>query len=308
MLDNSNINVHLGKASKYESTYNPKLLVREPRVNNRKYLNIDDDNLPFYGVDVWNAYEVSWLLENGLPATAIAKIVYPCNSKYIVESKSIKLYLNSFNMTSLGATYKESCKRFVETVQKDLIDLLQTTAVDVHVHTTPVSNDQNSYSLIKDLRQRTGGITWDIQTIEQVYPVEQAVFGQYTEDPTLLIPVDKVSNVCYHSTLLKSNCRVTSQPDWGDVFIHIDGPKTVDPVSLAKYLVSFRDENHFHEEICECIYKRLYDLLQPDELTVACMYVRRGGIDINPIRSSVPTVIGGLFTDAQMKWVKQPRQ
>ena len=101
-LDNSRISKHLGQTSQYKSQYDAKLLVKEPRSNNREYLDIFDDNLPFVGSDTWNAYECSFLLNSGKPVTGVVKINYPCDSKYIVESKSIKLYLNSYNMTKLG--------------------------------------------------------------------------------------------------------------------------------------------------------------------------------------------------------------
>ncbi len=129
-LDNSNISVHLGKISEYKSQYDASLLVREPRSNNRKHLNINDDDLPFIGNDTWNAYEVSALMDNGMPVAGIAKIVYPCNSKYIVESKSIKLYFNSFNMTKLGADAKQVLENIAAHARYDLSELLET---GVHV-------------------------------------------------------------------------------------------------------------------------------------------------------------------------------
>ena len=113
-LDNSNVSKHLGKTSSYVSQYDPSLLVREPRSSNRKHLNIDDDKLPFIGCDVWNAYEVSALNKNGLPLTAFGKITYPASSKYIVESKSLKLYLNSFNMTVFDCVSPNEVFREIE--------------------------------------------------------------------------------------------------------------------------------------------------------------------------------------------------
>jgi len=115
----------------------------------------------------------------------------------------------------------------------------------------------------------------------------------------------------WRSAVLRSNCRVTNQPDWGDVYIAIKGEKTVTPESLLQYIVSMRKENHFHEEICECIYKRLYDLVNPDELFVACLYTRRGGIDINPLRASSREVMykyGSGLTDAYTINFKTLRQ
>ena len=118
-LDNTSVSTHLGKTSKYECLYNPALLVREPRQSNRAHLNIDDDNLPFVGYDIWNAYEVSALLTNGQPVTFVAKIVYPCNSKFIVESKSLKLYFNSYNMTKVGEVYSDAAEHISATSSKE---------------------------------------------------------------------------------------------------------------------------------------------------------------------------------------------
>ena len=124
--------------------------------------------------------------------------------------------------------------------------------------------------------------------MDSTIDVTNIKFDAYNEDPSLLEVVDAhpLSDTRYHSSSLRSNCRVTNQPDWGDVFIYIRGQKTITPQSFLQYIVSMRKENHFHEEICECIYKRLYDILQPDELFVTCLYTRRGGIDINPVRAS----------------------
>ena len=235
-LDNSNISKHLGQTSKYKSKYDPELLVREPRSSNRQHLGVVDSNLPFTGYDTWNAYEVSCLNANGVPITGFAKITYPCSNAYIVESKSLKLYLNSFNMTY-----------FTSNVRSD-------------IYRRQGYNDQS------------------------------------------------VTEQKYHSSLLKSNCRVTSQPDWGDVYIYYKGSHSINPSSLLKYIVSFRDECHFHEEICETIYKRISDKFAPHELTVTCLYVRRGGIDINPIRSSKENNIYKVFTDPNVLFKKTARQ
>ena len=279
-LDNSNISKHLGQSSQYKSTYDKGLLVREPRSNNREYLNIFDDALPFVGSDTWNAYECSFLLKNGRPVTGVVKCVYPCSSKYIVESKSIKLYFNSFNMTKMGDGNDEAVKNFEEISARDLSELLQTD-VKVSFHSgvrvnkkfsSPDNEWDIEHYLNVDLLEDTGGLE----------------YTQYTEDPSLLEAVSRGNEVeqKFYSGLLKSNCRVTSQPDWGDVFIHIKSKNAIDAHSILKYVISFRDECHFHEEICECIYKRLQDAFEPSELLVMCLYARRGGIDINPVRAS----------------------
>ena len=279
-LDNSNISKHLGQSSQYKSTYDKGLLVREPRSNNREYLNIFDDALPFVGSDTWNAYECSFLLKNGRPVTGVVKCVYSCSSKYIVESKSIKLYFNSFNMTKMGDGNDEAVKNFEEISARDLSELLQTD-VKVSFHSGVRVNKKFS----------SPDNEWDIEHYLNVDLLEDSSsleYTQYTEDPSLLEAVSRENEVeqKFYSGLLKSNCRVTSQPDWGDVFIHIKSKNAIDAHSILKYVISFRDECHFHEEICECIYKRLQDAFEPSELLVMCLYARRGGIDINPVRAS----------------------
>jgi 7-cyano-7-deazaguanine reductase len=130
-------------------------------------------------------------------------------------------------------------------------------------------------------------IEGDFVLVEKFVDPTTITFDQFNESPDTLQVVDSDGYPkLWRSSVLRSNCRVTNQPDWGDVYIAIKGDKTVTPESLLQYIVSMRKENHFHEEICECIYKRLQDLINPDELFVACLYTRRGGIDINPLRAS----------------------
>lgn len=302
-LDNSNINVHLGKSSEYKSQYDPSLLVREPRQSNRTHLGIQDDNLPFVGYDTWNGYEISGLTDNGLPVTGIVKLVYPCDSKYIVESKSIKLYFNSFNMTKLGSTSKEVLEQIEKRAAKDLSELLET-SVSVTVFTNSSALTAGWICAAEDWHPS------HLQTIEEVYPIDDVEFSVYNETPELLQVIEDspVEEVYYHSALLKSNCRVTSQPDWGDVYIYIKSKKGVDPISLLQYIVSFRDECHFHEEICEAIYKRLYDTLEPEDLSVKCLYARRGGIDINPERASRKELLSDILSDSSIPHTKTPKQ
>jgi 7-cyano-7-deazaguanine reductase len=282
-LDNSRIIKHLGQTSEYKDQYDPGLLVNEPRSNNRQHLDIKDDALPFVGFDTWNAYEVSALTNNGLPVAGVAKVVYPCDSKYIVESKSIKLYFNSFNMYRCGEQPVDVLDYIDERASEDLSALLKTT---VHVHTHPADFIASGQSVLDRFKYRT---------LECMFTQEELCkmkLDTYSETPELLeledISKDPVESteVRWHSSLLKSNCRVTSQPDWGDVYVMYKGQTHVTTDSLLKYFVSFRDECHFHEEICETIYKRLHDTLCPEELVVTCLYARRGGIDINPVRAS----------------------
>ena len=303
-LDNSNISKHLGQSSQYKSTYDKELLVREPRSNNREYLNIFDDALPFVGSDTWNAYECSFLLKSGRPVTGIVKCVYSCSSKYIVESKSIKLYFNSFNMTKMGDENDAAVKNFEEITAKDLTELLGTDVV-ISFHSGDRVNKKFS----------SPGGEWDIEDYVNVDLLETKdyTFEKYTESPELLEGVKQSAETeqQFYSGLLKSNCRVTSQPDWGDVFIYIKSEIKVIPESVLKYIVSFRDECHFHEEICECIYKRLQDAFDPSELLVMCLYARRGGIDINPVRASSNDVIQRFakpLVDPEMIHIKTSKQ
>jgi 7-cyano-7-deazaguanine reductase len=307
-LDNSNISKHLGQSSQYKSIYDPSLLVREPRQSNRTHLDIQDEDLPFVGNDTWNAYEVSGLTDHGLPVTGIAKIVYPCSSKYIVESKSIKLYFNSFNMTSLGKDANEVRNTIAIRAAEDLSKLLEADVkVKVFSNDVILKNVIDAYTewghdLVKHKNKA-------FITLEEEYPVDGVEFSVYSETPELLEVLDsEVEEVYYHSALLKSNCRVTSQPDWGDVYIYMKGKKTVDPISLLKYIVSFRDECHFHEEICETIYKRLHDLVKPEALGVKCLYARRGGIDINPERVSSVELLHTTLSDHNIPFAKTPKQ
>ena len=309
-LDNSNINKHLGKSSEYASNYDPSLLVREPRQSNRTHINVTDDNLPFIGGDTWNGYEVTGLTNSGRPVVGVAKFVYPCDSKYIVESKSLKLYFNSFCMTHLGDTEADVLRSIEEKAAKDLSEYLETTA-EVRVFSNFEALNDPTYAM----REWHLGDTHsadDIQryiTLEEYCKDDAMVFDTYSETPELLEVIDSDrSPQLFHSALLRSRCRVTSQPDSGDVYIYFEGKNTVTEESLLKYLVSFRDECHFHEEICETIYTRLFELLKPDELVVRCLYARRGGWDINPERASDDKLLHHTLSDTRVVHVKTPKQ
>lgn len=301
VLDNSNISKHLGKVTGYKSTYDPSLLVREPRINNRKHLGITDEDAPFGGYDIWNAYEVSCLTGNGMPIAAIAKIVYPAKNKYIVESKSIKLYMNSFNMQKFEGNIISVLMELQATIARDLSNLLET-EVKVYVRSTKAIDDTLYYPPVFS--------NYDYPTLENTIDVTEIKALYYNETPSILsaekINESKVQR--FHSALLKSNCRVTSQPDWGDVYIHYKGKFEINKTSLLQYIVSFRDECHFHEEICETIYMRLFRMFNPEELVVSCLYVRRGGIDINPTRASKYELLDKSLIDEFKYFTKTVRQ
>jgi 7-cyano-7-deazaguanine reductase len=309
-IDNTNVSKVLGKIVDYPNQYDKSILVREPRQSNRVHLNISDDAPPFDGYDVWNAYEVSALTQLGLPVSGLLKIIYPATNKYIVESKSLKLYLNSFNMYAAGSNTNEVISFIENTVKKDLSDLLETN-VQCRFYTTKEVVHYQKYDEYRDSYWN------EYTTLEETFDLNTVVFNRYQEDPFLLVSDYKylvgepnsLQYQKYHSSLLKSNCRVTRQPDWGDVFIDIKTPYHINPISLAKYIVSFRDECHFHEEICETIFKRLLDTFQPESLIVKCLYTRRGGIDICPIRTT-PDINSHLLdiTCAHVPYYKTPRQ
>ena len=303
-LDNSNVSRHLGQTSSYARTYDSSILVKEPRCSNRLHLDLDNNNLPFCGYDIWNAYEVSSMTNTGRPVTAIAKIIYPCDNEFIVESKSIKLYFNSFNMDRSGDTGDECLANIKERSESDLSALLNTNVIVSLFNPSDVQRAETKpyypkgYTCIED----------DDTLMDDIY------FDQFKENPELLTGeygaelMDMKTLYRYHSSLLKSNCRVTGQPDWGDVYIHIKTNKKLSMRNLARYIVSFRDENHFHEEICETIYKRLWDIFKPTELAVTCLYARRGGIDINPTRVSHVDLLNDRLIDPDIPFSKTSRQ
>lgn len=304
-LDNTHVSALLGKAIAAPRTYDKSILVREPRQSNRRHLQIKDEALPFVGYDVWNAWEISTLTFDGRPVTGIAKLIYPCSSKYIVESKSLKLYFNSYNMTQMGNTPKEALDQLRLAAERDLSELLE---CQVNIGTYPatyIAGNVNDWLGHNDCWSLLDYVEGPIGKVNR--------FEQYQESPELLRT--KVNwnggrpiTQRYWSTLLKSNCRVTKQSDWGDVYVYIKGIQPVDEYSLLQYIISFRDECHFHEEIIETIYKRLWDTYHPDELMVIGTYVRRGGIDINPARSSHFNLIPNDFFQVDCPFVKSPRQ
>ena len=254
------------------------LLVGIPRHLNRTQYNLTGEE--FSGIDTWNSYEFSCLLDNGFPISGWLRWTYPSSSENIVESKSAKLYLNSFNMAKMGSSAAAAKAKVEEVVYEDMYDILKCVSdTEPHdLHVVLHINEDAGYA-----KPMAG--SW-VQLEEHV-AVEQIDFSHYNESPDILKVVHSDGKASrYMSNSLRSNCRVTNQPDWGDIYIHVKGDKTITPESLMQYIVSMRKENHFHEEICECVYKRLWDLLGPSELVVSCLYTRRGGIDINPIRAS----------------------
>ncbi|MBN1926206.1 MAG: NADPH-dependent 7-cyano-7-deazaguanine reductase QueF [Prolixibacteraceae bacterium] len=261
--------IHLGKSSSYPKKYDPSVLVAVPRYLNREHLEIKENDLPFSGVDVWHAYEFSFLTKNGLPVVGILKLIYPATSQYLVESKSLKLYLNSFNMERFGFDPEEGISEVSGIIAADLSKLL---LCDVRIKVFDHTCKENA----------TGFEEYTI--IEDSLSTENLLCNVYNENPELLAETGMPDEIKWGSHLLRSNCKITFQPDWGSVYLHMKGQKLPAPESFLRYIVSLRNENHFHEEICETIFKRLSDRFQPDYLLVTCLYTRRGGVDICPVR------------------------
>jgi len=290
---------HLGKVGGegYKATYDPGLLVAIPRHLNREAYGINEGDLPFIGGDVWNAYEVSAITTKGLPVSGMMKIYCPADSPLHVESKSIKLYLNSFNMTKLGDTTQE-CKQLLEqTVMEDLSKALNTQVRCRFFNkagTPEVSMEDAGFD-----------------SLDALVELDEIEFDTYHSDASQLKIAETLEEnevVMVHSDLLRSNCRVTNQPDWGDVFIHMEGKNMPDFNSLAKYIVSHRQVSHFHEEICEMVFTHINEAYSPEKLMVACLYTRRGGIDINPIRATHGDMIPSFFTAMDIRLSKTLRQ
>lgn len=272
---------HLGKKVSGSEKYDPNLIVAIPRIENRRQYNIENNNLPFKGFDIWHAYEFSSMTKNGIPVTRLMKMKYNCDSEFLVESKSLKLYLNSFNMTRFGNSVSECLEICKNTIEKDLSKKLKT---DVKIN------------FFENYTEREN-IFNNFENIMNFVDESSLKIDKFKEAPEEL-KTEKNNEIKTHYLLfdsLRSNCRVTHQPDFGDLFIYYKSKTHILEDSIVQYLTSFRSEYHFHEECCEMIYKRLIDLLnENDELFVCALYTRRGGIDISPVRSNCDTITDAL--------------
>lgn len=261
----------LGKSSEYIDQYDPSLLFPISRSESWDSVGIDRNTLPFFGEDIWNGYEISWLNEQGIPQVAIAEFRLPATTPYLIESKSFKLYLNSFNQSKFAS------QALVE------------------------------QQMEKDLSAAAGGIVKvSILPLHHQFPQEpeatciddlEITMDKYELDPSVLklakladSSVDSTRNNIYQgslvSHLLKSNCPVTGQPDWGSIYIEYRGER-IDEASLLTYIVSLRTHQDFHEQCVERTFWDIWTRCKPESLTVYARYVRRGGLDINPLRSSI---------------------
>lgn len=258
----------LGKKTTYVSQYQRDLLFPIARKLKRDEIHVPEC-LPFKGVDIWNAYELSWLNDKGKPMVAVGEFIFPCESPNIVESKSLKLYLNSFNNTQFSSIAAVS-----ETIQRDLSEAAGAiVAVKISPHILLSAQKERSALSVTE----SNAVCLDHLDVS---------CDTYTVKPTFLKNENEniVSEVLY-SDLLKSNCLVTGQPDWGSVQIHYVGKK-IQHEGVLKYIVSFRDHNEFHEQCVERIFMDMMQFCQPQQLTVRAYYARRGGLDINPLRST----------------------
>ncbi len=261
----------LGQSSSYDLHYNPERLFAIPRESKRKEIGVDPQNLPFYGFDCWNHYEVSWLNKKGKPIVAIANINLDCATDNLIESKSLKLYFNSFNNTQF--TNSEEVRL---TVERDL-----SSRVNGEVQVRLLSLKEKTLATIQSAPK--GECIDDLDVTCSVYLVE----------PNYLSVKDNTVEEILYSDLLKSNCLVTNQPDWGSVQIAYTG-KQINREGLLQYLVSFRNHNEFHEQCIERIFMDIMNRCSPEKLTVYGRYTRRGGLDINPYRTTEKVNLPGL--------------
>ena len=250
--------IPLGREVAYPRHYDPGLLFPIPRAAGRSEIGIGGDTLPFIGRDRWHAYELSWLDPRGKPVAATATITVPAGSPNLVESKSLKLYLNSLNHSRF-----DSADAVRARIAADLSEAAGA-AVAVRFGLPPIDNADNDALSIDAL---------DID-ITRYGPPDAAL---------LQADAGTIADERLHSALLKSNCPVTGQPDWAGVTIAYRGPR-IDHAGLLRYLVSFRDHAGFHEQCVERIFVDLLARCRPDALSVEARYTRRGGLDINPWR------------------------
>lgn len=258
----------LGQDVSYPTAYDPTLLFPIARAEARLQIGIKAGALPFRGWDLWNAYEMSWLSPQGMPQIAMLRLTVDCQSPNIIESKSLKLYLNSFNQAAFVST-----EHMLETLRKDLSH-----AAGAQVEVTLILPQDFAALQIKEF----DGIDLDTQSLTIDCYEPNADLLSLTLHPS---GTSHIVHESLFSRLLKSNCPVTSQPDWACVKIDYTGPQ-IDRTGLLKYIVSFRMHNGFHEQCVETIFQDIMEKCAPQTLSVYARYTRRGGLDINPWRAT----------------------
>ncbi|MBS3741666.1 MAG: 7-cyano-7-deazaguanine reductase [Candidatus Cloacimonetes bacterium] len=240
------------------------LLKPIPRKIGRKNIGWKPNKIPFCGTDIWNCYEFSFLQESGKPVTKILRIEYPAYTPNLIESKSLKLYLNSFNMVKFCSENDA-----ISVLKNDLKDKLETD--NINMQTITAENFSGEFTN-----------TVAFKNLDKL-KIERKIFYEY--NPDLLKVKCNANNESFLKTnLLKSNCPLTGQPDWGAVYIYYKSAKTLDDESFLRYIISYRTLGEYHEECCESILYDLNKILNPEKLLIFCKYTRRGGIDINPLR------------------------
>lgn len=274
-LDNTPEQSQLGRTSAYVDRYDAGLLFPIPRATQREAMGIVTHPLPFFGADLWTAFELSWLNPRGKPQLAIAHFTVPCETPNIIESKSFKLYLNSFNSTVFAGA--EAVR---ERLRTDLSEAVwrggeRAASIGVRLMAPDVFDREQVHEL--------DGLDLDRLDIEctRYQPAPELLSSD-----TMQAPVTET--LC--SRLLKSNCLVTGQPDWGSVQVRYNGPQ-IDQAGLLAYIVSFRNHNEFHEPCVERMFWDIWRRCQPTKLAVYARYTRRGGLDINPFRASWPQAL-----------------
>lgn len=262
----------LGKSSEYIDHYDPTLLFPISRSESWASVGIDRNTLPFFGEDIWNGYEISWLNEKGIPQVAMAEFRLPATSPYLIESKSFKLYLNSFNQS------KFANQALVEQRIEQDLSAAAGGAVKVNILSLQHQFPKEPAAICID----------DLDITMDKYELDPSVLklANETDGSAVTTSNSNTYQGALVSHLLKSNCPVTGQPDWGSIYIEYQGEK-IDEASLLTYIVSLRTHQDFHEQCVERTFWDIWTRCKPESLTVYARYVRRGGLDINPLRSSI---------------------
>lgn len=279
VIDNQ-ANKFLGKTTNdYSSEYNPDILVAIERDLNRIDFGINKDE--FVGYDIWHNYECSFMTNKGYPISLVGKIKIPADSKYFIESKSMKLYFFSLHMERLGESVDEAIQNYVELVTRDL-SLRTESSVEFEVYQANTS----------------GNIFSDYVEIEDLVDVDDINFNHFKENPDLLVKSDNKDTTKIIFKNVRSNCRVTHQPDFANLYLVMKGEQpTLE--SVLEYIVSFRNEFHFHEEVTEQIFHNIKTRFDIEELGVNMLFTRRGGLDICPCRATSDELLDEHFSDIQ---------
>lgn len=291
------ISTHLGQGGSYAvytDKFDSSLLVPMPRKEMRDDWGITGKE--FVGYDVWHCHEATFLLDNGLPVAGTLKIVYPADTEYMVESKSFKLYLNTFDMCKMGPTFKTAIINYEEQILNDLSTCLQVEkekiAVSFFTQTeyeryegNPAKGYVDLYFEISEEDLENLAVT-DYKGQEKHFRVEENT---------------RSDNVKWFTNILRSRCRHTKQKDTGTAFFHIKTTEGyVDPVSLLKEVIALREVNEFHEFCCEKLFKTIIDHPDVEDCVVMLLYSRRGSLDINPVRASKESLISPLLIDPEV--------